>query len=105
MILSKCAVCSTKKLRFIKKQEAKGLLTSLGFKTGLEKIPFFGDYLLWMQLNAILLMYKIIISYCLKYKNNTESINSIISKTKNGRTIILSKCAVCSTKKSRFIEK
>ena len=43
MILSKCAICGTKKLRFIEKQE---LLTSLGFKTGLSKIPFFGDYFL-----------------------------------------------------------
>ena len=45
-ILSKCAICGSKKSRFIKKQEAKELLTSLGFKTGLDKIPFFGDYLL-----------------------------------------------------------
>ena len=40
MILSKCAICGRKKSRFIKKQEAKGILTSLGFKTGLDKIPF-----------------------------------------------------------------
>ena len=46
MILSKCPVCNTKKSRFIKKQEAKGILTSLSFKTGPDKIPFFGDYLL-----------------------------------------------------------
>ena len=45
MILSKCAICGSKKSRFIKKQEASGILTSLGFKTGLYKIPFFGDYL------------------------------------------------------------
>ena len=46
MILSKCAICGSKKSKFIKKQDAKGILTSLGFKTGLEKIPFIGDYLL-----------------------------------------------------------
>ena len=46
MILSKCAICGSKKSRFIKKQEAKGILTSLGFKTGLDKIPAFVDYLL-----------------------------------------------------------
>ena len=46
MILSKCAICGIKKSRFIKKQEAEGILTSLGFKIGLDKIPFFGDYLL-----------------------------------------------------------
>ena len=49
MILSKCTICASKKSKFIKKQEAKGILTSLGFKTGLDKIPFIGDYFLWMQ--------------------------------------------------------
>ena len=38
MILLKCAICGTKKSRFIKKQEAKGLLNNLGFKTSLSKI-------------------------------------------------------------------
>ena len=46
MILSKCPKCGARKSRLIKKREAKRLLTSLGFKTGLDKIPFFGDYLL-----------------------------------------------------------
>ena len=46
MILLKCAICGSKKSKFVKKQEAKGILTSLGFKTGLYKIPFTGDYLL-----------------------------------------------------------
>ena len=35
---SKCSVCGIKKSRFVKKQEAKGLL-SLGIKTLLSKIP------------------------------------------------------------------
>ena len=30
---SKCSVCGIKKSRFVKKQEAKGLLSSLGIKT------------------------------------------------------------------------
>ena len=46
MILSKCDICGVKKSRFIKKQEAKGILTSLVFKIGIDKVPFFGDYLL-----------------------------------------------------------
>ena len=46
MILSKCAICVCKKSKFIKKQETKGTLTSLGFKTGIDKIPFIRDYLL-----------------------------------------------------------
>ena len=33
---SKWAICGTKKSIFIRKREAKGLLTSLGFKTGLD---------------------------------------------------------------------
>ena len=45
------------------------------------------------------------LSYCLKCQKNTESINPVVSKTKNGGTMILSKCAICRTKKSRFIKK
>ena len=36
---SKCPVCGRKKSRFVKEQEAKGLLTNLGIKTLLSKIP------------------------------------------------------------------
>ena len=36
---SKCSVCETKKSRFIKEQEAKVLLSNLGIKTPLSKIP------------------------------------------------------------------
>ena len=39
MILSKCALCGSKKSKFIKNQKAKGLLSSLGHKTPLSKIP------------------------------------------------------------------
>ena len=45
MILSKCAICGSKKSRFIKKREAKGLLSKLGIKTALSKIPLLGDIL------------------------------------------------------------
>ena len=44
------------------------------------------------------------ISYCLKCKKNTESIHPKDSKTANGRTMILSKCAICGSKKSKFIK-
>ena len=43
MILSKCAICGSKKSRFIKHQEAKGLLSKLGIKTPLNKVPILGD--------------------------------------------------------------
>ena len=42
--------------------------------------------------------------YCLKYRKNTENITPRVSKTSNGRTILLSKCATCDSKKSRFIK-
>ena len=45
MVLSKCAICGSKKSRFIKNQEAKGLLSNLGIKTPLSKVPIFGDIL------------------------------------------------------------
>ena len=45
MILSECAICGSKKSRFIKHQKAKGLLTKLGIKTPISKIPIVGDIL------------------------------------------------------------
>ena len=38
-IQSKCSVCGTKMSRFVKEQDAKGLLSNLGIKTPLSKIP------------------------------------------------------------------
>ena len=45
MILSKCTICGSKKSRFIKNQEAKGLLSKLVIKTPLSKVPILGDIL------------------------------------------------------------
>ena len=45
------------------------------------------------------------LSYCLKCRKNTESINPRVSRTNSGKTIILSKYAVYCSKKSRFIKK
>ena len=39
MILSKCAICGSKKSKFIKEQQAKGLLSNLGLRTPLNKVP------------------------------------------------------------------
>ena len=39
LMQSKCSVCGTKKSRFVKEQDAKGLLSNLGIKTPLSKIP------------------------------------------------------------------
>ena len=43
-------------------------------------------------------------SYCLKCRKDTENINLRVSKTSNSRTMALSKCAICNSKKSRFIK-
>ena len=43
-------------------------------------------------------------SYCLKCRKDTEKINPRVSKTSNGRKMVLSKCAICDSKKSRFIK-
>ena len=44
-ILSKCAICGSKKSKFIKEQKAKGLLSNLGIRTPLNKILLLGDIL------------------------------------------------------------
>ena len=49
-------------------------------------------------------MYKTMLSYCLKCKKNAENVNQRVSKTSNGKTMILSKCAICSSKISKFIK-
>ena len=38
-------------------------------------------------------------SYCLKCRKYTENIDAQVSSTSNGRTMILSKCAICNSKK------
>ena len=43
-------------------------------------------------------------SYCLKCRKNTENINPRVSKTGNGRAMLSSKCAICDSKKSKFIK-
>ena len=43
-------------------------------------------------------------SYSLKCRKNTENINPRVSKTINSRTMVLWKCAICGSKKSRFIK-
>ena len=45
------------------------------------------------------------VSYCLNCKTNTENTNPVVSKTSNGKVMMLSKCAICGGKKSRFIKK
>ena len=39
MLLSKSSICGNKNSRFVKSQEAKGILSSLGIRTPLSNIP------------------------------------------------------------------
>ena len=48
--------------------------------------------------------YKTLLSYCLKRGKNTESKNPKVARTKNGRIILFSNCAVCDRKKTKFIK-
>ena len=45
MILSKCAICGSKKSAFLKNQEAKGVLSNLSVRTPLSKVPILIDIL------------------------------------------------------------
>ena len=44
------------------------------------------------------------LSHSLKCRKNTESKNPKVARTKNRRIMLLSKCAVCDSKKSKFIK-
>ena len=45
MVLSKCAICGSKKSSFVKNQDAKGLLSNLGVRIPLSKVPILSDIL------------------------------------------------------------
>ena len=45
LMISKCAICGSKKSKSINKQEASGLLSKLGIKTPLSKVPTLGDFI------------------------------------------------------------
>ena len=49
--------------------------------------------------------YKTMLPYCLKCTKNTKNRHPKISGTSNGKTMILSNCATCGSKKSKFIKK
>ena len=44
------------------------------------------------------------LTYCLKCKINTKNIDAKIIKTKNGRFVLSSKCAICGSKKSKIMK-
>ena len=44
------------------------------------------------------------LSYSLKCRKNTESKNPKVARTKNGRIMLLSKCSLSNSKKSKFLK-
>ena len=42
-------------------------------------------------------------TYCLKCRKYTKNINPQVSSTSNGKIMILSRCEICNSKKSKFI--
>ena len=44
------------------------------------------------------------LTYCLKFRKNIESKNRKVLTTKKGRIMLLSKCTVCDSKKSKFFK-
>ena len=44
MVLLKCPICESKKSRFIKNQEAKGLISNLGVRAPLCKVQILGVF-------------------------------------------------------------
>ena len=51
-----------------------------------------------------LFKYKAMLYNCLNRQKSTKSIDPKVSATNNGRAMILSKCAICGSKKSKFIK-
>ena len=56
MLLSKCVVCGTKKLIFIKKQEVSELLSNLQIEKPLRKIPLLGNVFVLKALNDLIVI-------------------------------------------------
>ena len=66
VILSKCAICCSKKSKFVQKQEAKEILSSLGIRTPLSKIPLLGDVLFKIyKMNEIVNKFLLAVDKCM----------------------------------------
>ena len=44
-------------------------------------------------------------TYCLKCKKYTKNIKPQVSSTSNSKTMMISKCEVCNSRKCKFIKK
>ena len=54
MLLSKCTVCDSKESKFINQKKANGLLSSLGIKAPLSKLPLVGTFVLVVNTRYII---------------------------------------------------
>ena len=58
ILLSECAEGDNKKSKFIKDQEAGGLLSSLGIRTPFRQIPLVGPLLFQIKVNTLFISRK-----------------------------------------------
>ena len=77
---SNCVVCQSNKSRFLKQKQQQKIIQCFTNRC-----------------------YKIMKTYCVKYRKDTENLNSKIFRRKNCRLILQSKCTDCGIKKSRFV--
>ena len=56
-----------------------------------------------MKLFGKMHKYKTMLSYCFKCRKNTKNINLKLLRTSNGKTMILSNCDICGSKKSKLL--
>ena len=101
MLLSKRAVCNSKKSNFLKEQEARRRSDKLKYLLSPLTEPCFYDVKEEIKVKSI---YETIFSYCLKCRKNTGSKNLNVVKSKIGRIMLLSKCAVSNSKKSKLFK-
>ena len=107
MLLPKCAVCNSKKSKFIKEQEARGIWYSLTktpntfIRWGNLTRPSIYDIKEEIKVEAIC---GTMLSYRLKCRKNTRSKKPKVLRTKTGRIMLVSKCAACNSKTSKFIK-
>ena len=90
---SKCANCVAEKSRFLEEKPNK----KINKKPGWDKInPKLFIYETQFIIKHVDMLFEV--------QKNTEYVDPKVLKTKNGRTMLLSKCAVCSNKKPRFMK-
>ena len=94
ILKSTCSVYNNKKSMFISNNEGSGLLSSLGIRNALSKIPLLDIFFKYKKYFRK--------TYCLVCKTLTDNIDSKTVKNK-GRLMMKSIYSVCGNKKKKFI--